>query len=232
MSGKRLGPRFPRPGFLPIEPSGGDTVLPIALARIRGNSVLSRKPAAGSSGPTASRRVFALARSLRPRAYFGAALFLVLIGIGVNALLLQRERHPAPFFAPPREPVASAPAPAAPAARPQATAEHEASPPPSPAAPPSRSTLAAASPNPAAPPSDPIGDLLRSEGHADAPRPVLAAQTALAKLGYSVKADGAEGAATEQAIRDFERSHGLPVSTEVTPALVRQLNLAARSAER
>ena len=39
---------------------------------------------------------------------------------------------------------------------------------------------------------------------------MLAAQTALAKLGYPVKADGEEGSATQQAIRDFERAHGLP----------------------
>jgi hypothetical protein len=217
-------------GFGRTEPSG-DAVLPIALARIRNDSVLSRK-APRPAGPALLFSIVALARALTPRAYFGGALLIVLIGIGVNALLLQHERHPAPFFAPPPQAVVNAPSapPAAPPVRPAATAELEAAAAPSSsAAPPSRPAPPAEGREAAAPAADPIGDLLRSEGHADPARPVLAAQAALAKLGYSVKADGAEGAATEQAIRDFERAHGLPVSTEITPALVRQLNQAARS---
>jgi peptidoglycan hydrolase-like protein with peptidoglycan-binding domain len=55
---------------------------------------------------------------------------------------------------------------------------------------------------------------------------VLGAQNALVKLGYAVKPDGADGAATRQAIREFERAHGLP-QTEITPRLVKQLNAAA-----
>jgi peptidoglycan hydrolase-like protein with peptidoglycan-binding domain len=50
----------------------------------------------------------------------------------------------------------------------------------------------------------------------------------LAKLGYPVKPDGKEGAATEQALRDFERTHGLPRATEISERLVKQLTLAAR----
>ena len=61
---------------------------------------------------------------------------------------------------------------------------------------------------------------------------IQAAQSALAKLGYPVKADGVEGTATEQALREFERSHGLPVTTEVTPRLMKQLTAAARTAGR
>ena len=57
----------------------------------------------------------------------------------------------------------------------------------------------------------------------------MAAQTALAKLGYAVKADGTQGAATDQALREFEKAHGLPISTEVTPHLVKQLSSAARA---
>ena len=48
------------------------------------------------------------------------------------------------------------------------------------------------------------------------------------KLGYPVKPDGNEGAATEQALRDFERAHGLSPSTEITERLVKQLTQAAR----
>ncbi len=80
--------------------------------------------------------------------------------------------------------------------------------------------------------ADAIGDLLRGEAPADSSRLVVAAQSALAKLGYSVKADGAQGAATDQALREFEKAHGLPISTEITPRLVKQLNSAARSSAR
>jgi peptidoglycan hydrolase-like protein with peptidoglycan-binding domain len=69
---------------------------------------------------------------------------------------------------------------------------------------------------------------LAGETHGDALRLTLAAQTALAKLGYPVKSDGKEGAATEQALRDFERTHGLPPATEISERLVKQLTLAAR----
>lgn len=59
---------------------------------------------------------------------------------------------------------------------------------------------------------------------------ILAAQTALIKLGYAVKPDGNEGSATQEALRDFERTRGLPVATEISPRLVRQLESAARRA--
>jgi peptidoglycan hydrolase-like protein with peptidoglycan-binding domain len=82
-----------------------------------------------------------------------------------------------------------------------------------------------------APPApDPIAELLAGETSSDASRLTLAAQTALAKLGYPVKPDGKEGAATEQALREFERAHGLPPATEITERLVKQLTQAARGA--
>jgi peptidoglycan hydrolase-like protein with peptidoglycan-binding domain len=91
-----------------------------------------------------------------------------------------------------------------------------------------------ARPEPAAAPaaraSDPIGNLLRGEATGDDSHLILAAQNALAKLGYLVKADGNDGAATHQALREFEKAHGLPPSTEITPRLVKQLAAAARSA--
>ena len=79
---------------------------------------------------------------------------------------------------------------------------------------------------------DQIGELLRGHNRGDQSRVILAAQSALANLGYPVKADGAEGAATKQGLREFERAHGLPVTTEVTPHLVRQPTAAARRAGR
>lgn len=174
-------------------------------------------------------------RSLPPRLLIGAVLSALLAGIGVNALVLQRERHPAPLFASPPQKIAASAPPAA----------STPSPPPAPAAVSPRepaSAVAAPSPPPARTVAsdsavrrtpDAIGDLLRTEAPTvDASRLVTAAQTALAKLGYPVKADGARGAATDQALREFERAHGLPVTTEITPRLVKQLNSAARAAAR
>ena len=59
---------------------------------------------------------------------------------------------------------------------------------------------------------DPITDLLRN-GRRRGQRQgtVLAAQRALIKLGYDIKADGVLGEDTQRALRDFEKSHGLPV---------------------
>jgi peptidoglycan hydrolase-like protein with peptidoglycan-binding domain len=70
---------------------------------------------------------------------------------------------------------------------------------------------------------------LAGEFHGDSSHLTLAAQTALAKLGYPVKPDGKEGSATEQALREFERGHGLPPATEITERLVKQLTAAARA---
>ena len=55
------------------------------------------------------------------------------------------------------------------------------------------------------------------------------AQNALVKLGYPIKTGAVPGADTAAALRDFEKAHGLPISTEVTPRLVKLLNAAATS---
>ena len=80
--------------------------------------------------------------------------------------------------------------------------------------------------------TDQIGDFLRGAPQGDASRLVLAAQSALAKLGYEVKSDGVLGSATQQALRDFERAHGLPLTMEITPHLLQQLLSAARASGR
>ena len=198
-----------------------------ALARICNDSVLSRPAKAGAG---ILRRLWDRASGLPARAYVSAALSALLVGIGVNALLLQRERHPAPLFVPSARPsltarplppvTAAAPAPVQ--AEPIRERSAPASAPFSP--PPARSTATSQLHTP-----DQIGDLLRAEPHADESRLVFAAQTALAKLGYPIKVDGAEGAATEQALHEFERAHGLPLTTEITAHLVRQLSSAAHA---
>ena len=58
----------------------------------------------------------------------------------------------------------------------------------------------------------------------------LAAQNALIKLGFAVKADGVDGATTRQAIQQFERAHGFIPLGEITPKLVKELTAAANSA--
>jgi peptidoglycan hydrolase-like protein with peptidoglycan-binding domain len=88
-------------------------------------------------------------------------------------------------------------------------------------------------PAPPAPRSgDAIRDLLRSDSAKESAHLTLAAQSALVRLGYVLKADGVAGATTTQAIEMFERAHGMPASGEITPKLVKQLNAALAAATR
>jgi Putative peptidoglycan binding domain len=206
--------------------------LALALSRIRTGSDPLRGPVQRSAGRPLRQSLAGWLSAKHLRLYLVAGLAIGLVGIGVNALLFQHERHPAPLFGSPLPPAPSASRPPAFATVPKATsAEHEASATPSPAAlPPARPADSADSASPA--PSDPITDLLRGETRVDGSHLIMAAQTALAKLGYPVKPDGADGLATQQALRDFERIHGLPPTTEITPRLVKQLTLAARAGGR
>jgi hypothetical protein len=200
----------------------------LALARLKNNLGQLRGPVQHSAHEALTRRIAGRVKLAHLRYYLGAALFAALVGIGVNALLLQRERHPAPLFgyAAPKLPSA-APAPAPPPPQKPVSTEDNAPPAQSSAAlPPARPAESAGTSSPA---SDPIAELLAGEPHGDASRLTLAAQTALAKLGYPVKPDGKEGSATGQALREFERAHGLPPATEITERLVKQLTAAARA---
>ena len=165
------------------------------------------------------------------RTIAGAVLAAVLTGIVVNALVLQKARRAAPSFAASKPPISdlqtAAPGPAAVQSAPLV------------AQPPARPVDLGATvdsiPVPPARSSDPIRDLLRGDaGHGDAAkesaRLTVAAQNALIKLGFAIKADGVAGASTDQAIQQFERAHGLPQSTEITPRLVKQLAAAANAA--
>ena len=154
-------------------------------------------------------RIIARRLLSRPaRTIAGAAMAAILTGIVVNALVLQKARHSAP---PPvaaksslSEPQATAPAAAAPAAvAPNAPSA------PVDVRPPVRPLDLGATvdsiPLPPTRSNDPIRDLLRGEvGHSDAAketaRLTLAAQNALNKLGFAVKANGVAGPSTEQAI--------------------------------
>jgi len=193
-----------------------------ALARLRNDSILIRPVKAQATSHGVVARLANRARILPARVYLGAAFSALLAGIGVNALLLQRERHPAPFFSSTRPHASPALSNAAPAQPSASVGPSLAS---SPAA--RKSTAGGEAP---ARPLDQIGELLHGEASGDPM--VLAAQGALAKLGYSVKPDGLEGPATQQALRDFERGRGLPVTTDVTPHLLKQLTAAMRAASR
>jgi hypothetical protein len=200
----------------------------LALARMKNNLGQLRGPVQRSAHEALTRGIAGHVKLAHLRYYLGAAMFAALVGIGVNALLLQRERHPAPLFgyAAPKLPSAT-PAPAPPPPQKPASTEDTAPPAqPSATLPPARPAESAGSSSSA---SDPIAELLAGEPHGDATRLTLAAQTALAKLGYMVKQDGKEGSATEQALREFERAHGLPPATEITERLVKQLTAAARA---
>jgi hypothetical protein len=206
--------------------------LALVLSRMRTGSVPLRGPVQHSPGKTLRQRLAAPLKAEHLRLYLGAGLAIVLVGIGVNALLFQHERRPAPLFGsllapfsspsrPPAEP--PAPKPASPERDTPAVQSAAALPPARPAP--------AADSSPSVP-SDPITDLLRGEPRVDGAHLILSAQTALAKLGYPVKPDGNDGLATQQALRDFERAHGLPLSTDITPRLVKQLTVAARAGGR
>jgi peptidoglycan hydrolase-like protein with peptidoglycan-binding domain len=79
---------------------------------------------------------------------------------------------------------------------------------------------------------DAIADMLRADQEQEAQKRLAAAQTALVKLGYVLKADGEPSAATSTALRDFERAHGLPPSNDVTPRLLKTLSAAVNVAGR
>ncbi len=204
----------------------------LALSRIRISSAPLRGPLQHSAGKALRQRFAWRPKAEHLRLYLGAGLAIGLVGIGVNALLFQHERRPARLFGSLLAPFSSASRPpAAPPIPKPASAEREASAAQSPAAlPPARPADAADGSSSAS--SDPITDLLRGEARVDGAHLILTAQTALAKLGYPVKADGNDGLATQQAVRDFERVHGLPLSTEITPRLVKQLTVAARAGGR
>lgn len=195
-------------------------------------------PRKGRSGWIAA--TFRRLRAMSAHGYAGAALAAVLTGIVVNALTFQHERHPAPFFAA-RPPAVGAPPSAAAAPPPQAArADNSTSvavlPPTRPAnlgvVEPAASARSPVEPAPSARGADAIGEILRADTAKDGEKQVLEAQNALIKLGYVLRADGSPGAATSAALHDFERAHSLPITTDVTPRLLKQLTAALAAAER
>ena len=189
--------------------------LPEALARMRRDATLT-----GRSQTTVFANLAGALKRLRAmpaRGYAAAALTAALVGIVVNALTLQRERHPAPFFSH-ASAVAPSPSPAPLAAQTAAI--------PAPPARPARPAELGGE-SAAAARVDAIGDMLRADQDREAQRQLTAAQGALIRLGYTLKADGEPSAATTTALREFERAHGLPPSNAITPRLLKTLTTAA-----
>ena len=165
------------------------------------------------------------------RSLVGFGFSALMVGIVVNALVLQKGPHPAPLFGrgQPLPPVTAIPVPPprpatldAPAPAPEA-----ASPVPQPAA----------VPAPAARPApihegDPLGALIRSSGTpptgsiAATDERVAALQRTLVRLGYAprdTKIDGVLGGTTRQAIERFEKKMNWPVTGEPSAKLARAL---------
>jgi hypothetical protein len=261
--------------------------LPEALARTNYDHKIVRRAPRGArrkprNPPLVERVASGLLRQfwVRPGTTIAGASFAALMtGIALNALVLQKVRHPAPLFGsaavhspaapaaethpgtaprivttavPPPQPVARAadpthdPAPAdeaPPSAHDQIAALLNGETAPAPSA-------ATHRPKPA--PGDSIGHFLKTKGEdpaadtlgqflkhdpgatspdaAASDKMVLAAQRALAKLGYAVKPNGVFGQTTRQALEHFQKDHHLPVSDRVTPHLLRELTAAADNA--
>jgi hypothetical protein len=209
-----------------------------ALARSDLDFVAYESPGRDKPGKDTSR----LPRVLRMAGISTAAL----VGgvILVNALFLQDSKHPAPLMrvpdppAPQAAPVALAPLPVVPIDRKGDAIGDTIN---RLSATPDRKLADKPADKPAEKPADkardPIAALLAPAAPAPekaaAPAPaapsaaVLAAQKALLRLGYVVRADGFAGATTRQVIERYERDNHLPVHGDLTPKLMREL--AAKS---
>jgi hypothetical protein len=175
------------------------------------------------------RRLFGGKRSVKAMFFLGFAA-VVAIGVPVNALFLQDGRHPAPIF---QKAVSLLALPSAPqqvrSAAPQGESakQQHASASKSEAAATETTRIEAAKPSEKG--RDPISRLLEgSSNHSanadDKNKTVLAAQRALAKLGFALHQDGVFGGTTRQAIEKFERANGMPVTGELSPKIRRLLS--------
>jgi hypothetical protein len=180
-------------------------------------------------------------RGRRLASFLAAGFFVAISAIILfNALVWQKNRHPAPLLfsrmapAAPANGAKYAGAPVPRRAQPAVSQDetHEKLP----------QNLPQTHANvPTSAPHDQISELLQarpsspppSKPAAGAPKPpqpakaVLNAQRAFIKLGFVLNADGVEGPATRKAIARFERDHGLPLRGKLTPALVRTLSAEA-----
>ena len=210
--------------------------MPEALARAPRGPILTapvREAPPKKRKATLAAKIWSRLRPKTASGYLTLIVVAVMIGVAVNALLLQRVRHPAPFFASeplPAPAVAAPPTPLAAAPPPPPVLPAKAPAETGPATPPPR-PVELATTAPVSPPTranDPIGELVRANSAKESAKTIAAVQAALIRLGYVVKADGAMGGDTEEAIRDFEKNHNLPISTALSSRLLAKLGVIAR----
>jgi hypothetical protein len=191
-----------------------------ALARSDHDFVLTGPARRRESGSARSRRFAWIAPfARRPGQTIMCAVFTaVLTGILANAMFFQTTRHPAPIFGGPV------------VARPTTMVSTQPTAPPASAIPvpvprPVEFTSATAPRDAMDAPKDQIGNLLKgsSTPAADTGK-LVAAQRALARLGYPVKADGVMGATTRQSIEKFEQSRKLPMTGDLSARTLRELS--------
>ncbi|MGP8231633.1 MAG: peptidoglycan-binding protein [Methylovirgula sp.] len=222
-----------------------------ALAR-SDNDFLVAEPRRRKPAPQPSRfsKPIGVARFLLravnyPNRIAGALLVGIAAAITVNALELQKSRHPAPLFGHAERQQQPAPASVTPAPQPEpqaASIAPEAAPAPAPVIAPApgdplgqfirqneqtapRHHAAAAAGEPPARPDRSSQILEENSGMPPKPsRTALAAQRALVKLGYVLRADGIDGEATHRAIAQYESDHHLPARGELSAKILRQLS--------
>ena len=154
---------------------------------------------------------------------------VVALGIVYNALIVQKGHHPAPLFghAAPAVQARQAAAPAVEAPPAHVAQQQDDAPVPVPVAKPTPIRHAASGQHAAG--ADAIAQLLQGGGApAVAEKPegksVAAAQRALTKLGFAVKANGTMGPATRKALERFEQDRHLPMKGELTRRVVKILS--------
>jgi hypothetical protein len=140
----------------------------------------------------------------------------------VNALFLQKGRHPSPMFDATQSFVSARPSESVnPMPRPRPVAEAKA-----PEAQPARVEVApaAAAPRPPAPVatqrSDPLADLIIAN------RRVASAQRALTEFGFGqIKPTGVAGPETKIAVERFERERRLPITGKLSDNVMREISI-------
>lgn len=168
------------------------------------------------------RRLFATKRRASAVLLFGFAAVMA-AGVSVNALFLQEGRHPAPIFQLPW-PKAETP----PRARP--TAAQTPLPPARPTSIATAKSDSGETPKAETRTLDPIAQLIggvapkKVDATPAKSKTVLAAQKALARLGFVLHEDGVYGGTTREAVEKFERANGMPVKGELSPKILRLLS--------
>ena len=205
-----------------------------ALARVKNDRGIELRSRSASLLKPAVSKI----TSLPARAYAGIVISALIAGIMLNALVLQRGRHPAPLFLedpaskaklmPSRDMSRSTTTVAEPPVRPLVVVPPSTNLPNGNLALPSKPARMEPAKSDNRNSSDPIGDFLHQEKVEETARLTRTARDALLKLGYPLKHDSSD-ATVREAVRNFERSRGRTDNGEMTPRVVKRIAEAARS---